>query len=136
MKKILAIDYGEKRIGIAISDEKHTFSFPKFTIDTEKNPDLLQTIKSFVQDNDIGTIVIGNPLNVEGKDSNKSPKIKKFASELKKIVEVTVKFWDESYTTEKAKKVLHNSSKSFKNNKNKLDQIAASFILEDYLKNH
>lgn len=136
MRKILAIDFGERRIGIALSDDKQTFAFPKFTIDTKKDADYLQTIKSLMQQNNVGKIVIGNPVNADGSDSRKSQKIKSFANRLKDIVKAEIVFWDESYSTEKAKRALHNSDQSFKQNKNKLDQIAASFILKDYLKTH
>lgn len=136
MKKILAIDFGERRIGIAISDNKHTFAFPKLTIDTEKTTDALQKIKNLIIDNDIGKVVIGNPVRVDGEDSKKSQQIKNFSKKLKQIIDIPLEFWDESYTTEKAKKILHKSTKSFKENKDKLDQIAASLILEDYLKNN
>lgn len=136
MKKILAIDFGERRIGIAISDNKHTFAFPRLTIDTEKNSDVFQKIKSIIIDNDIGKVVIGNPVQVDGDDSKKSQQIKNFSKKLKKFIDIPIVFWDESYTTEKAKKILHKSTKSFKENKDKLDQIAASLILEDYLKSN
>jgi len=136
LKKILAIDFGERRIGIAISDRKQTFAFPKLTIDTSKTPNFLQKIQALVKKENIGKIVIGNPVKIDGKDSNKSKKIKAFSEKIKKMVDVPIQFWDESYTTEKAKNILHRSGKSFKENKYKLDQIAASLILEEYLENN
>jgi len=136
LKKILAIDFGERRIGIAISDDHQTFSFPKLTIDTNKTPNYLGKINSIVRNNDVGKIIIGNPVRTTGEDSEKSLEIKIFAEKLREITDRNIIFWEENYTTEKAKKILHASGKSLKENKEKLDQIAASLILEDYLKNN
>lgn len=136
MNKILAIDFGERRIGIAISDNHHTFSFPKLTIDTKKTPNFLVEINSIIKNNEVEKVVIGNPVRTGGEDSDKSDSIKEFAHKLEKIANIPIVFWEENFSTQRAKKILHSSGKSLKNNKEKLDQIAASLILEDYLKNH
>jgi putative Holliday junction resolvase len=133
LKKILAIDYGERHIGIAISDEHHTFAFPLFTIDTRKQPDYIQKIAGVVMKEEIGKILIGLPTSPEGGETGKAKKVRRFADQLSEYVSVPIMFWDEAYTTQKAQSVLHLQGQSLKKHKEKLDMIAATILLEDFL---
>ncbi|HEX37371.1 MAG TPA: Holliday junction resolvase RuvX [Candidatus Cloacimonetes bacterium] len=136
VKRLMAIDYGERRIGIALSDEEQTISFPYRTIDTRKQPDVMKEIAVLVRDQNVGIIIIGNPTNVEGGDSEKSKVIRNFISKLQNHISIPIKLWDESYTTQAALKVLVQSNRRWKKNRNKVDQIAASLLLKDYLEHH
>ena len=135
MKRLLAIDYGERHIGIALSDSGQLIAFPYLTIDTRKIPLYFIKIAEIVKDQDVGKIVIGIPLNTENIETKKSKQVRDFAKELEKYVHLPIIFWDESYTTQKATEVLNIQKKSLKKNKSKLDMIAASLILKDYLTN-
>lgn len=135
-KRLIAIDYGERRIGIALSDEEQTISFPYMTIDTRKQPDVMKQIAALVRDQNVGKIVIGNPTNATNEDSEKSKVIRNFVNTLKNHVSIPIELWDESYTTQAALQVLVQSNRRLKKNRNKVDQIAASLILKDYLEHH
>ncbi len=129
----MAIDYGERRIGIALSDTEQLIAFPFLTIDTRKNPLYLQKIVQLVLEKKVKKIIIGNPLSIDNKETEKSKDIKIFAGKLAKYLKVPILFWDESLTTHKAIEILHRQKKTIKRNKSKLDMIAASLILKDYL---
>ncbi|MEA2103289.1 MAG: Holliday junction resolvase RuvX [Candidatus Cloacimonadota bacterium] len=133
MKRLLGIDFGERRIGIALSDESMVFSSPYITIDVKKTPDYFKKIHKIIGDKQVTKIVIGNPLNVEGQDTHKSKTIKQFADKLANLIEVPIVFWDETHTTLKAKEILKLNKKSLKKHKKELDKIAASLMLEDYM---
>jgi len=136
LKRLLGIDYGERRIGIALSDENQMFPSPYLTIDVKKEQNYFEKIKSIIREKNIGKIIIGNPLTVEGNDTEKSKIIKDFAYKLSKFVDLPIDFWEETRTTQKAEAILKSTKKSLKQNKAKLDKIAASLILEDYMKHN
>ncbi len=129
----MAIDFGERRIGIAISDSDQLFAFPLLTIDVKKSPAFLDKIVKIVNEQEVGKIIVGIPLTVDGKETNKSKQIKKFADKLSKYINIPIEFQDESLTTLHASEVLHLQKKSLKKNKSKLDKIAAALILRNYL---
>lgn len=129
----MAIDFGERRIGIAISDSDQLFAFPLLTIDVKKSPAFLDKIVKIVNEQEVGKIIVGIPLTVDGKETNKSKQIKKFADKLSKYINIPIEFQDESLTTLYASEVLHLQKKSLKKNKSKLDKIAAALILRNYL---
>lgn len=136
MNRFLGLDFGERRIGTAVSDESMIFSSPYLTIDVKKNPNYFEKILEIIKEKKITKIVIGNPLSVDGQDTSKSKIIKKFAKNLSEFTDLPIVFWDETHTTQKAKKILKLNKKSLKKHKKKLDKIAASLMLEDYMQHN
>lgn len=136
MNRFLGLDFGERRIGTAVSDESMIFSSPYLTIDVKKNPNYFEKILEIINEKKITKIVIGNPLSVDGQDTSKSKIIKKFAKNLSEFTDLPIVFWDETHTTQKAKKILKLNKKSLKKHKKKLDKIAASLMLEDYMQHN
>ena len=135
MKRLLAIDYGERHIGIALSDTDQLIAYPYLTIDTRKTPQFFQRIAEITKQQDIEKIIVGLPLNVDNLETKKSKQIKIFTKGLQNFVSLPIIFWDESFTTKKASEVLKIQKKSMKKNKSRLDMIAASLILKDFLQN-
>ncbi|MBN2017362.1 MAG: Holliday junction resolvase RuvX [Candidatus Cloacimonetes bacterium] len=129
----MALDYGERRIGIALSDEDQLISFPFRTIDTRKTPDVVKEIVGIIKEQDVGAVIIGNPLTDEGCDSKKSKDIKAFTQMLSHHISVSITLWDESFTTKQALAVMNKASKKLKKNRDAVDQLAASLLLKDYL---
>ena len=130
----MAIDYGERHIGIALSDADQLISFPFLTIDTRKTPLYFQKIAEIAKEQDVEKIIVGIPLTTDAKETTKSKKIRTFADKLTQYVDLPIVFCDESYTTKEASRVLHLQKKSLKKNKSKLDMISASIILRDFLR--
>jgi len=127
--KILGLDYGEKRIGIAISDELGIFAHPLTTVDARE----LDKITDIIKKNSIEVVVIGKPLNLNGTSSKKTQEVQDFIAQLRKTIKIPVYAWDERFSTKEAERILLDSDVSRKKRKRVLDKISARIILQGYL---
>ncbi len=135
--RLLGIDPGKKRIGLAISDEDKLVSTPLKTILKKKNFDFIKEIKEIIEENNIKGIVIGNPLNMDGSKGSSSQSSNDFARNLSNNISIPITMWDERLSSEGAFKLSGNIGVNTSKKIEKLDQNAASFILQgvlDYLK--
>ena len=135
--RLLGIDPGKKRIGLAISDEDKLVSTPLKTILKKKFFDLIKEIKEIIEENNIKGIVVGNPLNMDGSKGSSSQSSNDFARNLSNNISIPVTMWDERLSSEGAFKLSANIGVNTSKKIEKLDQNAASFILQgalDYLK--
>ncbi|MBA30691.1 MAG: Holliday junction resolvase RuvX [Dehalococcoidia bacterium] len=126
---ILAIDYGEKRIGISISDPGKIISLPQEPIMSKgiKNDSL--TISKLIENNNIELVVLGLPLTLNGDFGFQAKFTSNFEKELKKQTSTPIIKFDERFTTKQAKDISKNSKKA----NSKIDSIAASIMLQTYL---
>ena len=131
--RLLGIDPGGKRIGIALSDENKIVATPYTTIIKENYRDLVDQIKKIVKEYDIDGIVIGNPINMDGTEGPSSQSAKDLAKNLSKDITENVTLWDERLSSQGAFNLSNdlaiNSSKKVK----KLDENSAQFILQGIL---
>ena len=131
--RLMGIDPGGKRIGIAISDENKIVATPYTTIIRKNYKDLVSQIKKIIKENHIEGVVIGNPINMDGSESPSSQSAKDFAQNLSKDVTENITLWDERLSSQGAfnlsKELATNSSKKVK----KLDENSAQFILQGVL---
>lgn len=142
MSNILAIDYGEKRIGLAIADEKLKIPLILKPINDKTEKEILEKISDIVKEKNIKKIVVGLPLSFDFQETPKCQKIRKFTEKIKKLIEVEIIFENEIFSTEAAKNIqrsLKNNRKNkakkiFKEEKNHYDSQAAAIILDSYLK--
>ena len=135
--RLLGIDPGKKRIGLAISDEDKLVSTPLKTILKKNNFDFIKEIKEIIEENNIKGIVVGNPLNMDGSKGSSSQSSNDFARNLSNNISIPVTMWDERLSSEGAFKLSANIGVNTSKKIEKLDQNAASFILQgvlDYLK--
>ena len=132
--KILAIDYGEARVGIAVCDETETFCFPLKTIKNLNQKDLIENIKQLVNLKKAKMIVLGLPLNMNSSEGEKAKICKEFAKKLKISLNLPVALYDERQTTKQALNYLNLANIKKKKKKNVIDSVAATIILEDFLK--
>lgn len=135
--RLLGIDPGKKRIGLAISDEDKLVSTPLKTILKKKNFDFIKEIKKIIEENNIQGIIVGNPLNMDGSKGSSSQSSNDFARNLSNNISIPVTMWDERLSSEGAFKLSANTGVNTSKKIEKLDQNAASFILQgalDYLK--
>ena len=135
--RLLGIDPGKKRIGLAISDEDKLVSTPLKTILKKKNFDFIKEIKEIIEENNIKGIIVGNPLNMDGSKGSSSQSSNDFARNLSNNISIPVTMWDERLSSEGAFKLSANTGVNTSKKIKKLDQNAASFILQgalDYLK--
>lgn len=130
--KILGIDFGEARIGLALSDELGMLAHPLETLRV-KEGDPLERIAEIVAREKIETIVLGMPRNMNGTYGPAAEKVKVFAESLKAKTRCAVKLWDERMTTVAAQKSLHESGRNVKQGRAVIDQVAAQLILQGWL---
>ena len=131
--RLIGIDPGGKRIGIAISDENKIVATPYTTIIRENYVNLVSQIKKIINENQIDGIVIGNPINMDGSEGPSSQSAKDLAKNLSKDITENITLWDERLSSQGAfnlsNELAINSSKKVK----KLDENAAQFILQGVL---
>lgn len=131
--RIMAIDYGDTRTGVAVSDLGCTMAGEAWTI-TERDPlKLADMIMTEVRKRGVGKIVLGYPRNMDGSAGFRAEKSEEFAHLLTERGAEEVIFWDERRTTVSADTILKNAGKRGKKKKKVLDAVAASLILEGYL---
>jgi putative Holliday junction resolvase len=130
--RIMAIDYGKKRVGIAITDPLGVISQPFLTLEMKSQKDLIKRLKFIVSENSISLILLGNPISNKGKATKMSKEVTKFKEKLEKSLNIEVKLWDERFTSRYAINILKDIGLSEKNAN--VDQIVASIILDEYLK--
>lgn len=137
MPRILCLDYGERRTGVAVSDETRTIAQSLLTIIHHNNEELIAAVSRLVKQYEIDLIVIGLPLSLSGKPSTRSEKIRQFASRLARTLHLPVELFDERLSTRYAQQVytqVHGIPyRHHPGDKSPLDRIAATIILEDYL---
>ena len=133
MMRILAVDYGDARTGIAISDNSEFLASPVCTI-TEYHADrLAQKVADIAKEQGAGEIVVGLPINMNGTKGGRAEKCEAFAEMLRGLVDVEVKMWDERSTTVTAHRYLNETNVRGKKRKAVVDTVAATIILESYL---
>jgi len=129
--RIMAIDYGMKRVGVAITDPLCTISQPLLTIKRKSDFDLIKRLKCIAEENGVGLIIVGNPLSMKGEPTQMSNEIKRFLGKLKRLIDVEVVLWDERYISKYATNRLKTLGK--KSKKEDIDRVSASIMLEEYL---
>ncbi len=131
--KIMAIDYGDARTGIAISDLTGSI-VGSTTVIQSWNPDkTMEAIGRLVKENQVGEIVMGFPRNMDGSEGPRAQLYKDFAEKLSQSIGMEVRLWDERRTTIEAHQILSDHNYHGKKRKNTVDAVAASLILEGYL---
>ena len=131
--KILAVDYGDARTGIAISDLLCSI-VGSTTVIHSRNPEkTLEEICRLVGENAVGEIVVGLPKNMDGTEGARAQLCREFAQQLRERTGLPVAHWDERRTTVEAHNILSQHNYHGKKRKNTVDAVAASLILEGYL---
>ncbi|MEW6193756.1 MAG: Holliday junction resolvase RuvX [Bacteroidota bacterium] len=133
-KRILALDYGEKRIGVAITDPLNIFAYPLITL--ENNSRFLTGLKKIIDEYHVVKIIIGNPVKESGEESKMSKLIYAFKDDISKTYNLPVELIDERYSSEIARQRVIETvvSKKKRRDKSLLDKNSAAVILEDYLR--
>ena len=133
MKRILGIDYGSVRIGLALSDLTQTIAKPFSTINYKNFDDLLIQLNQIIHLNEVDKLVIGVPYNMKGEDTKQTLKVKEFILYLESNLPYDIELVDERLSSVEAEKTMHKMNIKTGYNKGKIDKIAASIILQEYL---
>ena len=132
--KYLGIDYGDRRVGIAISDFNKEISFPRNFIEYETDAKLIKEIEELCEDESVSKVILGLPIHMDGTFGERAQKTQKFFDKLqKKLPNIEIDFFDERLSTEYATKALGLQKIKAKDQKGKRDAISAQIILQNYL---
>ena len=132
MARALGIDFGEKRVGLALSDKLKLIASPYKTIYYVSENDLISKLKKIVFEKEIKIFVIGLPLNMKGEDSAQTKKVRKF-KKLLSILSLPIVYEDERFSSIIAKNSLVLQNVKTGHNKSEIDKTAAAIILQQYL---
>lgn len=133
MKRALGIDFGDVRVGLALSDLTKTISKPFETIKYINLEELSLKLKVIIEKNEVDTLVVGIPFNMSGKDTKQTVKVREFVLFIKSIISLPIHLIDERLTSKEAEKTMHILNIKTGHNKGTIDKIAASIILQEYL---
>ena len=133
MNRILAIDYGEKKVGLALSDPLRIIAKPYKTIDNISDDNLIENFNTIIDDEDINEIVVGLPLTMKNSFSKQTENVSKFIDLLKKKINIKIIVVDERLSSIEAKKSLVNQGIKTGHNKKDVDMTAAALFLQSYL---
>ena len=136
--RLIGLDLGTKRIGIAICDDKRKIASPYKTIEYKNMDYLVNELKNIIKDNNIFAVIIGNPINMDGSFGKSAQSINDKAQVIEKELDLIIAMWDERLSTSGAFNISSNLDINFSKKKKNIDEKAAAFILQgalDYLNN-
>ena len=131
--KIMALDYGDARTGVALSDLTGSIVGQTAVLPSRREDRLLEALEALVRDNEVGEVVMGYPRNMNGTEGPRAELYRAFAKTLSERLGMEVRLWDERRTTVEAHQILSEHNYHGKKRKNTVDAVAASLILEGYL---
>lgn len=131
--RILALDHGTVRIGVAVSDELKMIATPLEFIPAEPFADFLKRLKEILQEKEVEQILVGMPRNMDGSYGPAAQKVNEFVAVLKENIIVPIKIWDERLTSAQANRFLIEANVRRDKRKEKVDKTAAAILLQSYL---
>jgi putative Holliday junction resolvase len=131
--KILSIDFGLRRVGIAVSDALGLLAHDREPLRYKSTRELLQQICTAVAAENVAKIVVGLPLHMDGSEGEMAAHVRRFQAQLAEKVTVPIVLWDERFTSVQAERLLIERGVTFSRNKGEVDRLAAVFILQSYL---
>ena len=134
--RLLGLDFGTKRIGVALSDEMGWTAQGLTVIQRKGNEKDVERIGRLVEENQVEGIVLGLPLNMDGSEGESAERVRKFAALLEDRLQVAVHLWDERLTSWEAEGILKEARVKPRKRKQVVDKLAASLILKSYLEAH
>ena len=136
--RLIGLDLGSKRIGVSVCDEKQLIATPFKTIEKKTSKELIEQLKSIINENNIKGIIIGNPLNMDGSFGKSAQSVKDVSTYIEKNVNIPVCLWDERLSTVGAFNLSSQLDINVSKKEKKIDENAAAFILQgaiDFLNN-
>lgn len=132
-RRILAIDYGTRRLGLAISDELQVTARPLAVLNRENRRELFRALRKICSDNGVARILVGHPLHLTGESSPMAEEASKFAARLQRELGLDVELADERLTTWEARKTVREPGLSSRRKASPVDDVAAAVLLREYL---
>ena len=132
----MALDLGEKRIGVAISDETRTIARAYNVLLRKSRREDFQRYAKIIVEQKATLLVMGLPVPLSGVEGQRAAWVRDYTAELAQYIDIPIEFWDESFSTKQAEASLRARGKRGKKVKERVDAVAAAFILQDYLDAH
>lgn len=129
----MALDVGDKTIGIAVSDALLLTAQARPTLRRKNLKADLEALRVLVAENEVHEIIVGQPLHMDGKPSAQSAKVARFSEALRRVVDLPIVFWDERLTSFEAEQHLEKMGMNWRKRRDHVDKIAAMIILQNYL---
>ena len=130
---ILGLDYGRRRIGVAVSDELGLTAQPVATWSNLKWEQVVDNICAWIKKRSIERVIVGLPLNLRGEKGHLALEVEQFVGKLKRHISVPVILWDERFTSVQSKRILHTLHQKPSQKKERIDLIASVLLLQNYL---
>lgn len=131
--RILAIDVGDRRVGVAISDPLGHWARPLTVLQRRSKQHDYEAIARLVQEHEADLVVVGHPLELSGEVGPQARRVERYAAGLAAQIPVPVVLWDERLSTAEAERILHESGETSRQYRGRLDAVAAAVILQSYL---
>ena len=131
--RVMAIDYGDARTGVAISDATGLLAGFTTVVPSRRPEKALEDLVKLAKEHGVEQLVVGLPRNMDGSEGSRAELCRQFAAQLSEAAGLPVDLWDERRTTVEAHAILHTGGKRMKDHKKNVDAVAASLILEGYL---
>jgi len=131
--RILALDHGTRRVGVAVSDELKTIAQPLEYIPAELFDDFLERLQEILREKEVELILVGLPRNMDGSYGPAAEKVRAFVAELQKTITLPIKLCDERLTSVMANRILIQGNVRRDKRKEKVDKMAAAILLQSYL---
>jgi len=131
--RILALDVGERRIGVALSDPTQTLARSLLVLDRRDDKEALKRVAALVREQGVERVVVGYPLSLRGDVGPQAERVGRFARALARVLEVPVEMWDERYSTVDAERILREQGIGGRKRRRRIDATAAAVILQSYL---
>jgi putative Holliday junction resolvase len=131
--RLLGVDYGSVRVGLAISDPERRIASPLLTYTRRDAPQDVRWIKRLVAEEEVGGLVVGLPVHCDGREGQKAREARAFGRWLQEATGLPVTFWDERFTTTEAESALWEAGLTHKRRRQRRDQVAAQVLLQGYL---
>ena len=133
MKRILSIDYGTRRIGLALSDLLGITAQGLDTLQVRSVDQAVEQIAQIATQSEVGTLLVGLPKNMDGTSGEQTEAVRAFGEQLSQKTNLPARFWDERWTSRAAMRTMHEMGLKTKGRKRDVDRIAATMMLQEYL---
>jgi putative Holliday junction resolvase len=131
--RFMGLDFGDKRIGIAVSDDQGQIAMPKDTLQRSGKVKYIERLAELADQENVGEILVGMPVSMDGSHGPQAQKVMRFVQRLRQRVEIPVVVWDERLTTVAAERILIEGNLSRSRRRRVIDKVAAAYLLQSYL---
>ena len=129
----MALDVGDRRVGVAVSDPLGLWARPLTVITRRSRQEDYRAIARLVREQEVSRIVVGHPLSMDGRVGPQALRVERYAAGLAEFLDIPVVLWDERLSTAEAERLLHESGETSREYRGKIDAVAAAVILQSYL---